>query len=66
MLAEAVQAEHIFAMGSERVQEQARESFKHAEALTNELEVWQLLTPPTACQEHVPNRDSEIPELSCP
>ena len=39
MLAEAVQAEHIFAMGSERVQEQARKSFKHAEALKNELEV---------------------------
>jgi hypothetical protein len=49
MLAEAVQAEHFLAIGSERVQEQAGESVKHAEALTNELEDGQLPTPTTTC-----------------
>jgi len=38
MLVEAVQAEHILAMGSEGVQKQAGESVKHAEAFANELE----------------------------
>ena len=63
MLAEAVQAEHILAMGSKGFQKQARESVKHAEALANELEDGQLPTPAPACQEHVPRRDSEISEL---
>ena len=53
MLAEAVQAKHILAMGSEGVQEQTRESVKYAEALANELEDGQLPTPAPACQEHV-------------
>jgi len=38
MLAEAIQAEHFLAMGSEGVQKQAGESVKHAEAFANELE----------------------------
>jgi hypothetical protein len=66
MLAEAVQAEHFLAMGSERVQEQAGESVKHTEALVNELENGQLPTPTTACQEYVPRWDLEISELPSP
>ena len=66
MLAEAVQTEHILAMGSEGVQKQGGESVKHAEALANELEDGQLPTPTTACQEHVPRWDPEISKLPRP
>ena len=66
MPAEALQAEHLLTMGSKRVQEQAGESVKHAEALANELEDGQLPTPATACQEHVPGWHSEISKLPSP